>query len=363
MVQQTRIERTRDWNIPGSLEDPRLLHSDPSDAVFIHPEHLCQGYSQEIWLQDDIRLTILERTLFQSVTMDRQGHGNCVEFEFHLAGRHAGYSFFWPHLATRNLEIVPASNRIFKVEIFFRLPALKHYFQTLIDRLTPQKRLIVEQFLQAMYRYCSGGSGHSTAGIINRLFDPAIKPHTYLTLEQMLPSAFYSDIMALGYEISCPITPAMHRIIEQILSCPYSGTTRRTYLRQKALNLVTLRLDAMLQLRLRTDDLNCIYQAEAILRHSIVNPPTLDKLAKQVGTNRRKLNEGFHKVFHTTPFGYLRNCRLDQANWLLMTSELSIEEVAAAVGYTSRSRFASAFRQRSGVNPKAFQLQAWQYAS
>ncbi|MEM9808850.1 MAG: AraC family transcriptional regulator [Cyanobacteria bacterium P01_D01_bin.56] len=363
MVQQARIEHTRDWNIPGSSEDPRLLHSDPSDVVFIHPEHICQGYSQEICLQDDICLVIIDRAITQPVMMDRRGYGNCIEFEFELAGPNAGYSFFWPHLDTRNIAFMATSKRTFKVEVFFELPVLINYFQAFIEHLTPQKKTVIERFLKAMCHYCGGGAGRSTSGMVNQIFDPAFQPYSHLTIEQILPNAFYSDVMTLAYEISCPITPAMHRVIEQILSCPYSGATRRTYLRRKALKLVTLRLDAMLQLRLEDAELSCVYQAEAILRKNLVHPPTLEELAKRVGTNRRKLNEGFHKAFYTTPFGYLRNCRLNQANWLLMTSELSVEEVAAAVGYTSRSRFASAFRQRSGVNPKALQLQAWQYAS
>ncbi|MEM8611746.1 MAG: helix-turn-helix transcriptional regulator [Cyanobacteria bacterium P01_H01_bin.105] len=364
MVQQTRIEHIRDWNIPGSSEDPRLLHCDPSDIVFIHPKDICQGYSQEIWLQDDICLVIIDRTLTRSVMIDRHTSGTSIEFEFELTGSQAGYSYFFPHLDTRNLAFLSASKRTFKVEVFFKLPALTNYFQAFIDRLTPQKKPIVERFLQIIYRYYYGcGTGRTTTATINQLFDPAIKPYSYLTFEQILSNALYSELRALGYELSCPITPAMGSVIEQILSCPYSGATRRTYLKQKALELVNLYLDAMLELRLEDDDLSCVYQAEAILRENMVNPPTLENLAKQVGTNRRKLNEGFRTVYKTTPFGYLRNCRLNQANWLLMTSELSIGEVGAAVGYTSRSRFASAFRQRSGVNPKAFQLQAWQYAS
>ena len=49
-------------------------------------------------------------------------------------------------------------------------------------------------------------------------------------------------------------------------------------------------------------------------------------LAKQIGTNRLKLNQGFHHLYNTTPFGYLRNYRLRQAKSLLMTSELSVED-------------------------------------
>ncbi|MEL6332487.1 MAG: helix-turn-helix transcriptional regulator, partial [Cyanobacteria bacterium J06626_26] len=85
--------------------------------------------------------------------------------------------------------------------------------------------------------------------------------------------------------------------------------------------------------------------------------------ARKVGTNRLKLNQGFHQVYGTTPFRYLRACRLTQARRLLTTSDLPVESVAAAVGYSSRNHFAKAFRQQVGLNPKTFQMQAWQCAS
>jgi AraC family transcriptional regulator, transcriptional activator of the genes for pyochelin and ferripyochelin receptors len=87
------------------------------------------------------------------------------------------------------------------------------------------------------------------------------------------------------------------------------------------------------------------------------NPPSLLDLARQVGLNDRKLKQRFHQVFHTTPFAYLRDYRLERAQQLLMDSEQSIEQVAKAVGYADRSRFAVAFRKKFGVNPKTYQLQ------
>ena len=62
-------------------------------------------------------------------------------------------------------------------------------------------------------------------------------------------------------------------------------------------------------------------------------------------------------MYGTTPFRYLRNCRLGLAQYLLIISKLAVEEIAYRVGYTNRSRFATAFRQRFGLNPKNFQLQ------
>ena len=168
---------------------------------------------------------------------------------------------------------------------------------------------------------------------------------------------------SLGYATRHPITAAMQTILEQILQCPYRGTARRHYLKQKALELVDMRLAAMTRPRLPLDELNHIYQAAAFLRENVTNPPTVETLARHIGTNHLKINQGFHQVYGTTPFGYLKDYRLTQAKHLLISSELSVAQVAAAVGYSSRSRFATAFRQRTGINPKTFQLQTWPYAS
>ncbi|QYO62758.1 helix-turn-helix domain-containing protein [Leptolyngbya sp. 7M] len=45
------------------------------------------------------------------------------------------------------------------------------------------------------------------------------------------------------------------------------------------------------------------------------------------------------------------------AQQLLSNPDISIEQVAASVGYANRGNFAAAFRKKFGLNPKAFQLQ------
>ena len=89
----------------------------------------------------------------------------------------------------------------------------------------------------------------------------------------------------------------------------------------------------------------------------------MEKLARQVNTNRLKLNQGFHAAYGVTPYQYLRDCRLWMAKRLLTLSTLSVEQIAGAVGYSSRNHFAKAFRKQTGLNPKLFQMQAWPYAS
>ncbi|MEM8639741.1 MAG: AraC family transcriptional regulator [Cyanobacteria bacterium P01_G01_bin.54] len=100
-----------------------------------------------------------------------------------------------------------------------------------------------------------------------------------------------------------------------------------------------------------------IVHAKDLLLSQLSAPPTLLKLAHQVGLNDRKLKQGFRQVFGTTVFGYLHNHRMTQAKQLLVLSGATIAGVAQQVGYRSPEAFSAAFRRTFEINPKAYQLQ------
>lgn len=343
MTERLSLNRWDEWFDPGSWQDPRLLHADPSDRILVCPTALGDGYYQSIFLTENITLVILDYRLHDDLVLDVAGECDRIEFEFQLAGPQPGYSFFVPYLGLPEMSIKHARKRYFKVEVFFEPPILNTYFQAVLERFTPKNQQIADRALQALHRFWDGGS--------------------LSTFEQMVPKQVFNDVFSLGYATRHPITAAMQTILGQILQCPYRGLARRNYLKQKALELVDMRLAVMTRPRLPLDELNHIYQAAAFLRENLTHPPTVETLARHIGTNRLKINQGFRQVYGTTPFGYLKDYRLTQAKHLLITSELSVSEVAAAIGYSSRSRFATAFRQHIGINPKTFQLQTWPYAS
>ncbi|MEM1255025.1 MAG: AraC family transcriptional regulator [Cyanobacteria bacterium P01_H01_bin.21] len=363
MATQLQLNHIFDCLLPGSPNDPRLLHSDSADQVFFYTSDLGQGYRQEIPLRDDLTLMIIDYTPNRDLLFDLMGEGNRIEFEFHLAGPYRGYSLCIPCFRLRQFGVRRAQRHIFKVEVIFKRPMLVKYAQAFIERLSPRANNAAKHILQSIYHRQVGGTSLSTDTMLDQLFDPAATiSEQGLSVEHILNDTLYEESAILNYATRSLITPAMKVLIEQILSCPYQGMTRRTYLTHKALKLVELRLNALLQSPLNDSDMRCISQAAALLRAQLTTPPSLEALARQVGTNRLTLTQGFHKLYGTTPFSYLRDCRLNQARRLLMTSDLSITEIASAVGYASRSRFATAFRKKNGMNPKTFQLQSWQNA-
>jgi len=96
-----------------------------------------------------------------------------------------------------------------------------------------------------------------------------------------------------------------------------------------------------------------MHHAAAIIRQRLDDPPTLQQLARAVGTNEFLLKRTFKKVFGTTVFGYLRACRMQTAHELLQARATTVADAAVQVGYVCPSRFAAAFRREFGVAPSA----------
>ncbi|ASC72648.1 AraC family transcriptional regulator [Halomicronema hongdechloris C2206] len=363
MTTRLTLNHWQDWLLPGNPDDTRLLHADGCDRIYVCPPHLGRGYIQEIPLQDDLSLFIVDYALTNDLVIDVPGESPHIEFEFLLAGPETGYSLFVPNFGFKQLEVKRSQRRFFKVEVIFKPPTLTDYFQAYLEQLSPQAQSVAERVIQAMYRYQRSGSLSTPVKMLSRVMQGGMASEPYTTFGHVVSDTLHAESVVFNYANRTPISPTMNQVIGQILSCPYQGTTRRIYLERQALKLVSLRLEAMVQPCLTEADLNSIYQAASILRNQLSNPPSIEALARRVCTNRLKLNQGFREVYDTTPYGYLRDCRLWQAQRLLTISDLAIADIAASVGYTNRSHFALAFRQWTGINPKTFQLQAWQWAS
>lgn len=365
MVKRLALKQWSDWLELGSTDDSRLLHSDKSDRILVCSAHLGQGYIQEIILGDDLTLVIKNYRLDRDLIIDTPSHDSSVQFLFPLTDSNVKYGVFYTCFGLREiLHLVRSRQPIFQVQIIFTQSTLMTYAEEFIARLLPQTLDIAERATQSIHRYQEGYSTSNTKEMLDRILQNAIDADSNATLAHILSDTVYPEIVELDHAGHNLISATMERVIGQILSCPYQSSTRRTYLKQKALQLVDLYFEeAMLRSHLNQFDLDYIYQAGKILRNQSFNPPTTEMLAKQVGASHSKLNRGFHQLYNTTPFDYLRKYRLRQAWKLLMTSELSVEAVATKVGYKSRSNFATAFRQHYGINPKVFQVQVRQDAN
>ncbi|MCP3888683.1 MAG: helix-turn-helix transcriptional regulator [Desulfobulbaceae bacterium] len=174
----------------------------------------------------------------------------------------------------------------------------------------------------------------------------------------------FRDILKGADQISffhtARITKQMNTAISHILHCEYSGVMRQLYLESKAMELITYKIDQMMQPetairkppRLSDNDCERIKKAADILTVNLDSPPSLFELAKSVGISHTRLNLDFKRIYGTTVFGYLRQIRLEKAKQLLEEKGLNVSETAYEVGYNSIPSFSKAYSDYFGSTPK-----------
>ncbi|WP_308813355.1 response regulator transcription factor [Pseudomonas capeferrum] len=82
--------------------------------------------------------------------------------------------------------------------------------------------------------------------------------------------------------------------------------------------------------------------------------PSLENIAKAVGTHEKRLSVLFRQRLGTTVFAFVRSARLRKGQALLRNSAMSIQDIAAQVGFRSACNFTTAFREKRGMTPREF---------
>ncbi len=81
---------------------------------------------------------------------------------------------------------------------------------------------------------------------------------------------------------------------------------------------------------------------------------TIEELSRQYLINPTTLKAAFKAVYGTSLAAHMKKHRMEQAARLLRETNMSVAEVAAAVGYESQSKFAAAFKNQFSVLPNAY---------
>lgn len=93
-------------------------------------------------------------------------------------------------------------------------------------------------------------------------------------------------------------------------------------------------------------------KANAMMEASLDEPLSLARIAGELGTSQRSLQQQFRLRLNTTPQDHYLHLRLAEARRLVTDTDLSLMEVALATGFTSPSSFARAFRVAHGTSAR-----------
>lgn len=81
---------------------------------------------------------------------------------------------------------------------------------------------------------------------------------------------------------------------------------------------------------------------------------TVDEAAQYAGVHRSHFSEIFTKAMGTTPRHYLQRLRMNKAAEMLVSTSLSVTDIAQCVGYAEIYSFTKAFRLYYGKSPQAY---------
>ncbi|MCQ2252382.1 MAG: response regulator [Bacteroidales bacterium] len=80
----------------------------------------------------------------------------------------------------------------------------------------------------------------------------------------------------------------------------------------------------------------------------------VETLADTIGISRMHLHRKIKEITGLTARDYLKNLRMKQASYLLTDRNLSISEIAYAVGYSNPAHFSSSFKAFYGISPTEY---------
>ena len=104
-------------------------------------------------------------------------------------------------------------------------------------------------------------------------------------------------------------------------------------------------------------DATLVGAAQTVLRRALADPPSLDRLAGMLGTNRRRLNQAFAACCGLSVFEWLREECLRQAHYLVTSTDTPLAMIGDHMGYATPSHFAKAFRARFGCPPRSLRAE------
>src|SRR5262249_51769373 len=100
-----------------------------------------------------------------------------------------------------------------------------------------------------------------------------------------------------------------------------------------------------------------VKQAVGFIQQNYGNPIALQEIADAIGVNRPYLGRIFQQELGLSPWQYLIRYRVLRAKELLRTTNDSITQIAARVGFDTATYFSHIFHREVGCSPRAFRAQ------
>jgi len=102
------------------------------------------------------------------------------------------------------------------------------------------------------------------------------------------------------------------------------------------------------------EQINIVKKIHSQLIQHMEQRITIEELSRQYLVNPTTLKNAFKSVYGTSIASHIKEHRMKQAAKMLRESEMSIAEIAQAVGYDSQSKFTTAFKAYFKILPREY---------
>lgn len=96
-----------------------------------------------------------------------------------------------------------------------------------------------------------------------------------------------------------------------------------------------------------------------VIEESYSSVITLEDLSNVIGMSPKYFCKFFYEMVHRTPIDYLNYYRIECASYQLVTTDLSITDIAYNCGFNDLSYFIRSFKKYKGITPSRYSKIVW----
>lgn len=177
-------------------------------------------------------------------------------------------------------------------------------------------------------------------------------------MQKTYPEEYFSPFTAFADLDQEAIFPELIILLKQVENYRGEGMAAKLFYESKVSEVVSMLLSRLKnqskkpkKTEISEQDLKQIELAGAYINDHYASDIPLEQLAGFACMSLSKFKLQFQKVYNCSVTSYIQQRRLSHAECLLMTSDLTIGQIAKSVGYSTSSRLSELFRQSTGLTP------------
>ena len=94
-----------------------------------------------------------------------------------------------------------------------------------------------------------------------------------------------------------------------------------------------------------------VERAASLIHQKYSEPISIDAILSEIPLSKYHFIRVFKRIMGTTPYSYLTNHRINNAKFLLRSSDMLVSEIAEKCGFSDTSNFIEHFKKHTGQKP------------